>query len=500
MSIPVSTVVDVNISIGAPFPSRRGFGILNIVTNEEGFINLPERIRSYSDINEVAGDWPTSSEAYKSANTFFSQRPRPTELKISVRYENGASGTNRGGVLGDELPTFQAITDGTFNITIDGDSQDIGDGTTSLDFSGATSLDDVASIIQSALQAVGTGGYTTATCTFGTGTDNKFLITSGTNGASSTVDFLESVDPSSGTDISDLLRMTQEEDAVLSVGLESETITDSLQAIEDQDADWYMLTFTKEVRDSSLVNGSPGVEDAADWVEARVKVFGNTTNNIATLNSAVTSDIASTLQSKSLRRTMTTYSSSSDEYPSSSIMGRAATVDFSQPDSTITLKFKQMPTITVENISSSQKSSIDNKNANVFLIVGSSDMFAESFMADGVFFDEVHGVDWLTDAIQNNVFGYLLTQPNKVPYTDKGVAGLEQQVIRALDQAVNNGLVAPGETQDGIFLANGYITVTVPVDDVAQSEKDAREYNGLSFTALGAGAIHKVQINGVFER
>jgi len=33
-----------------------------------------------------------------------------------------------------------------------------------------------------------------------------------------------------------------------------------------------------------------------------------------------------------------------------------------------------------------------------------------------------------------------------------------------------------------------------------QSDKEARLYPGLSFVALGAGAIHGAQINGTFER
>ena len=80
------------------------------------------------------------------------------------------------------------------------------------------------------------------------------------------------------------------------------------------------------------------------------------------------------------------------------------------------------------------------------------------------------------------------------------MASVEQQLIKALDEAVRNGLAAPGTTIDGEFLEKGYKTYTVPVADVNQSDKEARFYGGLSFTLLGAGAIHKVQVNGTFER
>ena len=54
MTIPVSSVVNVGISIGAPFPARSGFGTLNIVTSETNVIGLAERIRSYQNLDAVA--------------------------------------------------------------------------------------------------------------------------------------------------------------------------------------------------------------------------------------------------------------------------------------------------------------------------------------------------------------------------------------------------------------------------------------------------------------
>ena len=495
MTIPVSSVVNVSIAIGAQFPARAGFGTLNIVTAETGVIGIAERIRSYQNLDGVTADWPANSEVVAAATAYFSQQPKPTSLKVSTRYPTAQAAQLRGGAVPDNtanLALFNAITDGSFTISIDGSAQDI----TGVDFSSDADLNEAATTIQTELQNIGSGGFTAATCTHD---GSRFYINSGTTGTSSTVSFLTAVDPATGTDISSLLQMRQGE-GTKTDGIDAETITASLSAIQNINSDWYGLLFTKEVRDGIQINGEDAVEAAADWCEARIKVFGNTSNDLDVLDSVTTNDIASVLEAKNLRRTMTTYSSFPDQYPSASILGRAFTVNFNQPNSTITLKFKQMPGITVEQLTQSQKAVLDSKKANTLIEVGSSDMFVESFMASGVFFDEVHGVDWLQNAIETNVFGYLLTRTTKVPYTNKGVAAIEQQVINALDEAVRNGLVAPGETVDGRFLATGYETVVIPVEDINQSDKEARHYPGLSFTVLGAGAIHSVQINGIFER
>lgn len=495
MTIPVSTVVNVSIAIGATFPARAGFGTLNIVTAETGVISLAERIRSYSNIDGVAADWASTTEAYKAAAAYFSQQPKPTSLKISTRYPTAQAAQLRGGAVVENsvnLALFTVISNGSFTISINGTSEDI----TGLNFTGDTTLAEVAAAIQTALRAVATGGYTNSTCTHD---GTRFFITSGTTGSSSTISFATAVSPASGTDISALMEVTQATGTKTN-GIVAETITASLNAIQNVDPDWYGLVFTKEVRDLAVINTEDAVEAAADWCEARVKVFGNTSNDFDVLDSVTTTDIASVLKAKNLRRTITTYSSFVNQYPSASILGRAFTVNFNQPNSTITLKFKQMPTITVETLTQSQKSVLSTKRANALILVGASDMFAESIMANNTFFDEVHGVDWLQNAIETNVFGYLLTRTTKVPYTNKGVAAIEQQIIRALDEAVRNGLASPGYTIDGEFLASGYKTTVIPVEDMNQSDKEARAYGGLSFVVLGAGAIHSVQINGVFER
>lgn len=495
MSIPVQSIVNVGITIGATFPARKGFGILNCVTAETGTIGFAERIRYYTDAEGVASDWPGDSEVVKAANAYFSQQPKPTDFAVSVRAATAVGAELRGGSIVDDatnLALFTAITDGSFTIDIDGNSEDI----TSMNFSGAANMAAVAAIIETALQAIVTVPFPTSTVVY---EDGRFFIRASTTGASSTISFLTAVSPASGTDISELLEMVQGKGTKTN-GIDAETITAALSAIEQKSNAWYGLMFTKEVRDLVTINTESAVTAAASWVQARVKVFFNTSNDLDVLDSVTTTDIVSVLNNANMTRTMSTFSSSIAEYPSASIAGRAFTVQFSQPNSTLTLKFKQLPGITVEALNTNEKAVLDSKRGNAFYRVGSTNIYAESYMGGDFFFDEIHGVDWLTDAIQTEVYGYLLSRPTKVPYTDQGVAAVEQQLIKILDEGVRNGLLAPGTTIDGEFLPNGYKTITVPVADVSASEKQNRQYNGLSFVGIGAGAIHGVQIQGVFER
>lgn len=114
----------------------------------------------------------------------------PTTTNLSTAgYLTGATGVD------DTIGTWQAVTAGSFKVTINGSAQDI----TGLDFHTDGTMSAVASRIEDAIQAIGSGGFTAATCTYTAG-DKHFTITSGTTGTSSSVALLTAA--ASGTDIS----------------------------------------------------------------------------------------------------------------------------------------------------------------------------------------------------------------------------------------------------------------------------------------------------------
>lgn len=487
MTIPQSSVVNVNIQVGATFPSRAGFGTLNIMTDEEDVISIAERIRAYSDITGVADDWAANSKVLAAATSYFSQEPKPTSLKVSTRFSTGQSAVVVGGALNEttDLAALIAITDGSYKVDIDGGNfQSLG-----YDFSAETTMSEIATQVEDRLILIEAG------TTF-TWDGTRFTMTSPTTGAASELSFFTLA--TTGTFIGELLGMDAGS-AQLAQGIDGETVIEALTAVEAVDPDWYGLTFTNEFRDITGAAGDDIVSVSA-FIEARDKVFLCTTNDLNVLDTLSTTDVAFVNEAAGNERTMMTFSKTISQYPSCSIAGRAFTVDFRQPDSTITLKFKQGPGITSEDITTNEKAVLDAKKCNAFIIVGNSDMYAESFMGSGAFFDERHGLDWLKDAIATTLFGYLLTRATKVPYTDRGTTALQQQLIGVLAEARFNGLIGPGTTIDGLFLPEGYITSVTPVADINQSDKDARNFPGLQATIIGAGAIHSVQVNVTFER
>ncbi|HBX8268011.1 DUF3383 family protein [Klebsiella pneumoniae] len=262
------------------------------------------------------------------------------------------------------------------------------------------------------------------------------------------------------------------------------------------------------------------IADSADLVEADVisvaaaieasslsRILAVTTDDVNVLVAGNTDNIGYKLKAAGYGRTFWQYSSSS-KYAAISAFGRAFTVNFTGNNTTITLKFKTEPGVTYETLTTTQAAAIDSINGNVYVYYANDTaIIQQGVMANGDFFDERHGLDWLQNYVQTNLYNLLYTSNTKIPQTDAGVTRLMTNVEASLDQAVNNGLVAPGvwnggpigQIQSGDTLTKGYYVYADAVSSQAQSDREARKSPVIQAAIKLAGAIHygDVQINVV---
>ena len=80
-----------------------------------------------------------------------------------------------------------------------------------------------------------------------------------------------------------------------------------------------------------------------------VRLFGYTTQQEDSVSAVSTTDTAYLLKNKNYRRTFTIFSSD-NPYSAASVFGRAFSVNFMGTNTTITLKFKQLPGIAAEDL------------------------------------------------------------------------------------------------------------------------------------------------------
>jgi hypothetical protein len=485
--LSASDIVNVQVTLTPQPVPFSNFGALLIIGPTQGVIGVGARIRQYSTISGVTADFGTSAPEAVAATLFFEQSPQPAILYVGYWAQQADYAYLYGAALstaGQLMSLWNPITAGSMSMTIDGTIRNL----TNLNFSTASNMNGVASIIQAALPAG-------AKCTW-VAAYNQLLVRGAVTGVSGTITF--ATPTGSGTDISSIAGLSAASGASAPVnGVAAESPLTAMTALVSFST-WYGSMFAPvnvgDITDAQYTA-------VANFIEAQnpSRVFGITTQSAAVLNSNITTDIASVLKSLNLNHTCVQYSSS-NVYAVASLFGRAFTVDFTANNSVITLKFKVEPGIVAETINENQAASLNAKNCNIFVNYNNGvAIIQQGVMCGGFFFDERQGLDWLQNNIQVNLFNILYTSPTKIPQTDAGVHILTTGVEASLIAGLNNGLIAPGvwnssavfgQLTQGQFLNKGYYVYAPSVSSQSEAIRAQRIAPTIQAAVKLAGAVH----------
>jgi len=484
-TLAISDVINVQIVMSPKAAAVRDFGAL-LVLGSSPVIDVSEGLRPYAP-GGVEADFGTSAPEYLASNYFFSQSPQPSIVYVGRWAKTATSAILKGAVLSaaqQDIANFTAVTAGGMKITIDGTLKTL----SAIDLSAVTNLNGVAAAITTKLASAGT-------CVWNA-TQGRFEVTSSTTGATSTITYAEA--PASGVDVSALLGLQTGQASAPVNGVVAESLVDAVARLAGMSNDWYGLL----VADSALAEAD--VLATAAFIEGagQSRIFGYTTQNALALDPISTTDIASKLKAANYKRTFTQFSSATP-YAAASVFGRAFTVNFQGNNTTITLKFKQEPGITAESLTKGQATALRDKNCNVFVNYNNDTaIIQEGVMCNGYFFDEVHGLDWLQNDLQTAVWNLLYTDTTKVPQTNPGINRIVTTLESRMDQAVVNGLVAPGQWNGpafgaittGQFLTKGYYIYAAPIESQSQADREARKAPVIQIAVKLAGAVHFVDV------
>lgn len=487
--LAVSDVVRVDITLSPTAAPTRNFGAaLHVGVTD--VIDVGERIRQYSNLDGVGGDFGTTDPEYIAAARHFSQSPQPSLLYIGRWAQSATHGTLRGGVLNATeklISAWTGITAGAFKIDIDGATMSV----SGLDFSGAANLPAVAAIIDAGL----TGASVTWDANSG-----RFVVKSDTTGASSTVGY--AVAPVSGTDISAQLKLTSALAGTTVPGIAAESLATAIQAFVDRSGDWYAAIILPSVTNDVFLAAAQVVEGLG-----KKRIIGTTISSTTVLDNTVSTDLASVCKAANLMRTFLQYSAS--PYAIASFFGRAATVDFTGSKTTLTMKFKTEPGVVAETLTETQAATLKAKNCNVFVNYDDgSAIIEQGVMAKGYYFDEVQGMDWMENDIQTRNWNLLKTSRTKVPQTNAGMDRIANTMTGTMEQGIVNGFVAPGQwnadgfgtLENGDYLESGYYIYHPDISTQSQSDREARKSVPFQIAAKLAGGVHFVMTAVVLNR
>lgn len=481
MSISISELIRVNIAVAPNAVATDGFGPLLFLSKEYVPTSVEVYpVRTYSSLTEVSADFP-SGEINAAATAWYSQKPQPlTFLVGAIKTDTLTPATSAMATasVAAVLADVKLATAGVLSLDVSGNTFT----TAATDFSTVADLDAAATLLQSALTTADAGVTVSQS-------SGRFKLTTIATGHSVTIANI-------GGNLAATLKLDTASAPVIISGEDEQSIATDLAAIANSPYNFFYIGLDRKYR--GLAAAGDNQMTVAKWCEAQGKVFGWADYDPNILVNGADNSFKNA-KNQNLRNTLCVFDASAnhDEYPEVSILGRAATVNFNVANSVLILAYKKGPGISTADLSSGQLAALESVNGNAFINVSGNVMFYNGLMADGTWFDTVQGVEWLTQKIRNNVFNLFYTSITKIPWTDTGVAMVNQQVTLALELARTNGLIAPGYDNEGVFYPDGYKVISTPLE-LLQSQKGKRIWEGTSFIAIGSGALQGAVISGTF--
>lgn len=491
MSYPVENVITINTRISPAGLNTANFASAMVFApNSEVPVGFPANtFRTYFSPSSVAEDFGINTETYKAAVKWLGSTPAVPSVQIwaSAAPVAATAGKLVGGVLtsGEQtMSNFTAITAGTLNLVIDGNARNL----TGLNFSSATTLANVATILQTALSTYATVAWNSSAA--------QFTITSTTTGANSSV-----VLGSTPGTVAPLIKATT------GVSTQGMSASGPVQALTKAfDVAWfYWIFFTAGV----LANESE-VLAIADWAETNNIMFVNSQTGTAAgeiRDPADNTDIASQLNTLGYRHVFTP-THATDAYSGNALAKQFAIVNYSADNSTITGEFKKSPGVAAEDLSDTAYATMQSKKAPFYTVLdlqGSTDagrwLNTWTHSTYGEFIDDVVNLDAFVNSLRVGLYNALANQTTKLAQTPVGQAVLIGAAKRICEQYVRNNYLGPRNYIDpdtGLdAYTQGYEILTQPEDilDLSDADRSARKSAPIRIRVFRAGAIHSVNVN-----
>lgn len=438
-------IVNVQIALNTAGISKLGFSTMLIAGWTPAMLDRVATVTSVDDMLDMG--FATDSEMYKAAQAAFSQTPRPRQIKLGRLNSEEYHVTTKVVKNDDYTVTFKWY-DADFNV------------------------------VKKVVTFTNTG-------------DDKAAIITGLKNAADEVDGLSDV--ATVTVSSDDLVIKCEDTHVsvtVSENLDVDSVADGtiangMNEIKAADSDFYGVVLASHEKQDIL--------DMAAYAETQTLLYGTSTDEAGAYAQASTNDVLALLQEKEYYRTYCDVRKDASDYEEAAKMARCFAIE---PGGE-TWALKSLAGVKTDGWTETEYTTIKNKNGNTYEHVRNIAVTQNGKVVAGEWIDIIRFRDWLVEEIQTNVFT-VLKNNDKVPYTDAGIAMIENVVRKALEDGQDRGGIAPTEYDENNNENPGFVLSVPLASEITPTQKATRDLKDIKFTARMAGAIHTVEIKGSF--
>lgn len=482
----------INVSLSANPTGLGDFSTNSIVllSNEQPLSSKPYiwAVNAQDVVNEYGSNSITAKMAQGLFNPSFNLRTGGGQVLVFPYTAANATScyVDTVAITATKISALKLITNGDLTVIVDGQTNVL----TGLDFSTITTVQDVATILNSWGLDCDIEATATDTIRF---TSRRYGLTDSTIQITATAD---------GTGV-DLYGSDYFDGAnAVTVSGTDATGTTVAEAIAEVDAITYaggVLT-TQYCQNSLIISNATAIQ-ATDHIYYEVT---KSLKNIEVLGTSI--------KSAALDKTrLLAYSGASDSKQAIATYATiASSTNYSGADTVLTMNLKTLTGIEADyNLDQTYYNLAKTNGVDIY---GNTEGLSVVYSFDNTSYtDEVTGKLWLKKAIEVSGFNYLRKTNTKIPQTESAMTGLKNAYEQRLMQGVRNGMIAPGAWNDSIpfgnpedFLRNieerGYYIYSLPIVKQAQSEREQRIAPVVQIAVKLSGAIHSSNVIVTIQR
>lgn len=477
-SLPLSNIINVSLTQTPQGLTTPNVNSLLVLTNDVPING--EIFGEYVSQSQAASNYGTNSDTALMVNNILAQTPNPISgggqivIAPMLSAVSATHGTFVTANISANIAALAAVTNGELKVTLNtGEVLNL----IGLNFTGSTTLAQVAAVLQAAIQ----DALVTASSTL-------ITIASKKVGSASTVALASY--SGGGTDLttSGLLN-TASGTATAGANSSGETVSAAVTRLIGQ-VFFCPLMSTLDLEDAAIAANASALA-AGDYLY--FEHFASTTDiagEITTIQQAT---------EQKTRCLLYTVSMHAAKLYKAAYAGRAVSVDFTGSNTDSTMNLKQLVNVTPDpGITQTLYNAANTAGADIYVNwAGVAGVFSTG---GNDYWDNQYANLALKFALQTAGFNYLATTNTKVPQTEPGMNGLKAAYAQVMQQFINNGELAPGAWNSSetfgdpqTFLNNitqmGYYIYSLPIAQQSVSSRNSRIAPLVQIAAKRAGAI-----------
>lgn len=428
MAVSFSRYVDITSGVGGGAGVRQRDLIGRLFSTND--LIPTKSLIEFDNADDVGTYFGTTSEEYKRAAFYFGWISKNITKARKIAFARWADAATVpqlfGKVSNFSLNAFQAVTAGNLAITMGADTNAVGP----VDFSSATSLSDVASILQAAIRSESGAQFAAATVTYDA-VRKSFNLEGSVAGVAPIA-----IEAGATNDIANLLGWLA--GAILSDGVAAESVTDALIESTDASNNFGSFLFMPQLSDAQ-------VEEVAQW--------NNTQNVLFMYCVPVSANDAADYYDmlKGYQGVGVTLSETADEYPEMVPMMILAATDYNRRNSTQNYMFQQF-NLTPSVTKTADANVYDPLRVNYYGRTQTAGQFIDFYQRGVLMGLPTNPTDmntyaneqWLKDAAGAAIMELLLSLA-RVSANTAGRAQLLATIQSVIQRALFNGTISVGK-------------------------------------------------------